>query len=408
MKTMNSAPNAMTVASLHRLIDESVSSLPSQNISLEFASGRILAEAAASSCDLPQWDYSAMDGYAILNDAKPGIFHIEGVILPGDPPPIPPSRASAWRVYTGSLLPSGVIVVMQEQVQVVVEGIQITAISQSDYVRKQGSTARIGDEILPAGTAINPASLAILHAIGMTKPKVIPSPTVAHLTTGREIIPAGNIPEPGQVRNTNAPMIRALLQESGISQLVHDHSDESLQASRTICRRDDFANADLLLVSGGSSVGDHDHTQELLEELGFEILCQKVLCRPGKPFLFGEKGRQIAVGLPGNPVSHFVSFHLFVKRILHRLMGYPVTKTLSAILSPGTALDDPQLETYWPGEWRLRHQEMRLAAKPWLNSGQLTALVGVNALIRLPANQPAPQSGECVEFLPLAYGEILT
>ena len=89
-------------------------------------------------------------------------------------------------------------------------------------------------------------------------------------------------------------------------------------------------------------------------------------------------------------------------------MGYPVTKTLSAILSPGTALDDPQLETYWPGEWRLRHQEMRLAAKPWLNSGQLTALVGVNALIRLPANQPAPQSGECVEFLPLAYGEILT
>jgi molybdopterin molybdotransferase len=152
--------------------------------------------------------------------------------------------------------------------------------------------------------------------------------------------------------------------------------------------------ADLLLVSGGASGGAHDHTAELLRELGFEMLCHKVNCRPGKPLLIGVKGDRIAVGLPGNPVSHFVTFHVFVRLILALLAGRAGEDWKQLRLQGGTALQADPRETFWPAVFR----GTGVSPLPWLDSGHLSALVGVDALIRVPSGKSLAE-GDLVEVV---------
>jgi molybdopterin molybdotransferase len=151
---------------------------------------------------------------------------------------------------------------------------------------------------------------------------------------------------------------------------------------------------DLLLISGGSSVGAHDHTGEVLEQLGFETVCRKVNCRPGKPLLIGIRQEQVAVGLPGNPVSHFATFHVFVRQILAGLGALPSAVWKRVPLCNAEALRPDPRETFWPA---LLH-DSGVDALPWLDSGHLGALVGVNALIRVPGGKQ-PLAGELVEVL---------
>jgi molybdopterin molybdotransferase len=389
----------LTVAALHRLIDERVRPLAAQKVALREARGLLLAEAALADADTPSCDLSAMDGYAIAKDAALGTFQLAGTILPGQAPLPTPPLDGALKVFTGSSLPEGVKVIMQEDVLRDGDKIKVTSLHRSGHVRRRGSTAQAGDVLLPKGTILSAAEIAILASIGITTPPVIPRVRVAHLTTGSEVVPTENTPKAGQVRNTNAPLIQALVAESGALYSAHRHTDESLAAGLEICRTPAFEESDLLLISGGSSGGDHDHTAELMESLGFELCSRLVRCRPGKPFLFGLKGNKVAVGLPGNPVSHFVSFHLFVRRILQQLKGQPVSRLIKGILSSGAQLQEGALETYWPAEWKYTAQEAHVSAMPWLHSGHLSALAGVNALIRVSASEPPPKAGETVEFL---------
>lgn len=390
---------ALTVAELHRLIDDRVMRLSPQAVALTEARGLLLAEAVVADAEYPSWNLSAMDGFAVREEATPGTFELIGTTLPGQPPASCPPPGGALRVFTGSALPEGVKVLMQEEVVREGEKIRVTSMQGAGHVRRKGSTARQGDLLLPQDTPLSPASIAILSSVGKTRPSVIPRPRVAHLTTGSEVISPDSTPLPGQVRNTNAPLIQALTEEAGALYTIHRHSDESLEAGLAICRSIGFAEADLLLISGGSSGGDHDHSAELLQALGYELCCRKVRCRPGKPFLFGTRGKQIAIGLPGNPVSHFVSFHLFVLRALQRLAGLPVSREMRGVLSSGIALQEGAVETYWPAEWKQTAQGAVVFAKNWLHSGHLTALAGVNALIRIPASESAPKAGQTVEFL---------
>ncbi len=389
----------LTVAELHALIDERVIRLSPQAVALTEARGLLLSETVFADAEYPSWNLSAMDGFAVREEAVPGTFEIIGTTLPGQPAASSLPPGGALKVFTGSALPDGVKVLMQEEVLREGEKIRVTLMQGDDYVRRKGSTVRKGDLLLSRDTPLSPASIAILSSVGVTRPSVIPRPRVAHLTTGSEVVSPESTPLPGEVRNANAPLIQALTEEAGALYTIHQHSDESLDASLLICRSIDFSEADLLLISGGSSGGDHDHTAELLQALGYELCCRRVCCRPGRPFLFGVKGRQIAIGLPGNPVSHFVSFHLFVLRVLQRLAGLPISPEIRGMLSSGIALQEGAVETYWPAEWKYTAQGVVVSAKNWLHSGHLTALAGVNALIRIPTNQPAPKAGQMVEFL---------
>lgn len=389
----------LSVAELQSLIDARVTSLNPCAVPLMEARGLILAEPVLADEDYPTSNISAMDGYAVREEATLGSFKIVGTTLPGQPAHSSPPLHGALKVFTGSALPEGVQVVMQEDVSIKDDGIVVKSFQEDAHVRRKGSTAKSGDLLLPQGNYLTPGSLAILGSVGAIMPKVIPRVRVAHLTTGSEIVSPSSRPSPGQIRNTNAPLIQALVEDSGNLYSAHQHCDESLASALEITRSPQFEAADLILISGGSSGGEHDHTAELIESLGCELLCRKVHCRPGKPFLLGIKGKQIVIGLPGNPVSHFVAFHLFVNRILQGMRGTPRSRMMQGILNSGIALRKAELETYWPAEWKYTNRGAVVSAKNWLHSGHLTALAGVNALIRLPAQKDPPLISQTVEFL---------
>jgi molybdopterin molybdotransferase len=384
----------LSVDQVREILTLRTSVLPAKRLPLADARGLRLAEALLAPEDEPAFDRSAMDGFAVARDAAPGRFRMVGECLPGQPTPQAIGQGDALRVFTGSALPLDVRVVMQEDAALDGESVTIERIGGPSHVRLRASAAKKGDVLLSAGSRITPAALAVLASAGQVSPMVTPRPRVFHLTTGSEIIEASLQPGRGQIRNTNAPLIRALLEESGAAWLGTRHVGEDPREALEVCREVERDAADLLLVSGGSSGGAHDHTGEVLQELGFEILCRKVNCRPGKPLLIGVKEGRMAVGLPGNPVSHFVTYHVFVRQILAALGGLLPAVWKHVPLCGGEVLRPDARETFWPAA--LQAEGAR--ALPWLDSGHLGALVGVDALIRVPGGRQ-PLAGELVEVL---------
>ena len=384
----------LSVDQVRDILTRRTSILPAKRVPLADALGLRLAEALLAPEDEPAFDRSAMDGFAIAREAVPGRFRMVGDCLPGQPTPPPLGKGDALRVFTGSALPPAVRVVMQEDAVLDGDGVGVERLDGPSHVRLRASAAKKGEVLLSAGVRITPAALALLASAGQVSPLVTPRPRVFHLTTGSEIVDASFQPGPGQIRNTNAPLIRALLEESGATWVGTQHVGEDPREALDICREVERAPVDLLLISGGSSGGAHDHTGEVLRELGFEIVCRKVNCRPGKPLLIGVKEGRMAVGLPGNPVSHFVTFHVFVRQILAVLGGLPPAVWKHVPLCGGEVLRPDARETFWPAAL----QPDGARALPWLDSGHLGALVGVDALIRVPGGRQ-PLAGELVEVL---------
>lgn len=384
----------LSVDGLLELIDEKVLPLPARRPPLEECRGLRLREDVVAREDEPAFDRSAMDGFAVQEGAGPGWLTISHEILPGEPPSGGIRPGHAARVYTGSALPKEVVVVKQEDILERDGKILLEPSTPRGFVRRRGSATRRGDILVPGLTMLSPAEIAVLAAVGEGTPLVVPRPRLAHLTTGREIVGISEALAHGQIRNTNGPLIRALVEQMGVAYVGNQHVDESLEAALMACEGPGFCDTDVLLISGGSSGGRYDRTAEILTRLGFAIFSRSVNCRPGKPFLFGTRGCQVAVGMPGNPVSHFVTFHLFVSRILRRLGQWDIPSTIHARLCEGVALVPDERETYWPalaggGEVR---------AQAWLDSGHLSALLGVNALIRIRPHE-SPRAGSLVEIV---------
>jgi molybdopterin molybdotransferase len=384
----------MRMEELETLIESTIMPLSACSVPLDETRGLQMATDLFADHDEPPFDRSAMDGFAIAEAALPGWFSIIGETLPGAVAAETPQEHQALRIFTGSALPPKVQVVMQEHVLEKEGQILITALTHAGHVRRRGSAKKKGGLLIPSGTIVSPAVISILALAGVVAPLVIPRPRIAHLTTGSEIIPVHALLSPGKIRNTNAPLMRALVEESGASYTTHHHVDESLSYALLACKDRAIQEADLLFISGGASHGKHDHTAELLERLGFALICRKVNCRPGKPFLLGIRGSQVAIGLPGNPVSHFVTFHLFVRRVIHRLAGWSLPLREEAILTEGTPLQSHERETFWPALLN----NCGVTPLPWLDSGDLTALLKVNALIRIPSST-IPSIGSSVEII---------
>jgi molybdopterin molybdotransferase len=382
----------MSVDNVLARLESEVAPRPPRFVALENALGCVLADDVRAESDQPAFDRSAIDGFAVLAGSAAGDYVLGRDLLPGDPAPTPPDGETAFRIFTGSAVPRNCALVMQEDALVNGDRVTLNRTAATDLIRRQGSSVRAGARLLAAGDRIGAGEIAVLASAGAVRPRVTPPPQVLHITTGREIVPADTFPGPGQIRNTNGPLIHALLRNAGGVPLASHHVDESPDALVHAVRTGgDF---DLLLVSGGSSVGEHDRTPQALVALGFDLLVRRVNVRPGKPLLVARRGDQWAFGLPGNPVSHFASFHVFVARAIRRMRGLPVAAFPRIRLGAGAGLPAPTRETFWPA---------RLAAGfvsplPWLGSDDLAALAGVNALIRLPAG-PVPATGDEVEVV---------
>ena len=374
-------------------------------VSLAESVGRVLRETVYAPEDLPARDRSTRDGYAILAGDTSEYFQIVDTIHAADWKPRQLQAGETVRVATGAVLPcDGVRVVMQENVERSGDRMKILKHETGFNLRRRGEDVRAGQPLVPSGARLDAGKLALLVTVGCTQPLVSPRLRVVHFTTGDEIVSPEQTPQTGQIRDSNSILIRGLLEKYDC-ELTQKHLPENFeQAQAEISNfKLQISNADLLLLSGGASVGDKDFTRPLLEWLGFEVAFSQVNVRPGKPLIFGVNGARVAFGLPGNPLSHFVCFHFAVATALAKLTGATEPKFLRGKLA--AALDDAASprETLWPARLEFVGGELRLFPLAWASSGDVTCLATANALLRVPANCASLAAGAAIEFLPTDF-----
>ncbi len=370
----------LTVDELWSLLDQTVSPLPLVDTPLADTLGRRLGEEIRADEDMPAFTRSAIDGYLLSESSEPGRYRIVGEVKPGEPVSSIPAPGEAVKIYTGSALPeSGTGLVMIEDTRVEGGDVVVDVPPHQKHIRRRASQAHRGSILLTAGSSITAGTLALAATVGKDRLKISPPLRAAHLVTGSEIVPIAQTPAPGFIRDSNSVMIEALLRQAGAGRSFHAHVSEGVEPG--VAQLQDI-EADLFLISGGVSVGAYDGTAEILRQLGFTIHSDKVKSRPGKPLIFATRGAQVAFGLPGNPLSHFVCFHLFVRRAIARLSGL-TPPSLAIVKIDGTPPPPDARETWWPA--RVRGVEGRLFAVPlpWRDSSDLTGLPQANALLRI-------------------------
>lgn len=380
------------------------------------ASGRILAQEITSQLDFPHWDNSAMDGYAVryadiaeCNAENPAILEIITEIPAGKSPEKSIQPGQAARIFTGAMMPEGAdTVVMQEVTQR--EGNFVTILSGSvpqAFVRQKGSYSQAGTPLLSPGISIGATEIAVLASAQCTQIPVYRRPVVAILSTGDELVTPEQPLKPGQLVDSNQYALATLVKQTGaVPQMLGIVPDDPEQLKNAISHA--LASADIVISSGGVSVGDYDFVDEILSSLGGEIQIRAIAIKPGKPLTFAtfnsssHKSPILYFGLPGNPVSSLVTFWRFVQPAIEKLSGIshawqPVfvkAKTQHNLKSDG------KRESYLWGQLHLVNGEYEFSlAGGTQNSGNLINLAQTNGLAILPVGETLLNAGDFVRVL---------
>jgi molybdopterin molybdotransferase len=403
--TEGSAPRAPKInhpasaSEVVTLLRELCRPLEPERVALADAAGRVLREAACAPEDQPPFDRSSMDGYAVRVDDRATQFLVVDEIRAGDWKPRALRPGEAVRIATGGALPGdGLQVVMKEDVRMEAGTLTVVRRDEERNIRFHGEDARAGEALVEAGTLLQPGTVGLLASLGCARPLVTRLPRVLHIATGNEIVPPGQSPGRGQIRDSNSSLVRAFFGRWDIvpEQLRVGEDEAAIQPAISRSR----SAVDLLLVSGGASVGEHDFTRRLLEQAGFAIHVSKTTARPGKPLIVAQRGNALAFGLPGNPLAHFVCLHLYVRAALRAWSGQGGQSGFQAgVLAADLPAGGNARETFWPAHWRLAEGTALLTPLRWSSSGDLTALATANALIRVTAGADQLERGGRVEFV---------
>lgn len=385
-----------------KIIDREIQALGGETVRLDDAVGRVLAEDVVADSDMPPFDRSQMDGYAVkaedtenapvmlkvVGESAAGRSWI-GELLPGQ----------AVRIMTGARLPMSADTVQKVELTSSQDGGQWTEGTSGDitileptkpgrFIVPRGSEVSAGETVLKAGTRINEGAVAPLASFGYTEVKVVSRPRVAIMATGTEIVDASEQPGDDQIRNSNSPMLRAFAQKDGADVTVLPISGDDL-ASLKEHISGAIAENDFLVLTGGVSVGKYDLTKLALSELGAQLYFERVRLKPGKPTVFGRLGKCHVFGLPGNPVSSAVTYFLFVRRAILAAQGATETGLLagSAVLD-GDVKGTKERESYLPARLRT-DSHGRLIAEPirWHGSSDFIGFAAAEALIRVPESE---------------------
>ena len=379
--------------------------LPGIRVSLPEATGRVLRETVFAPEDFPACDRSTRDGYAILGNDNSAAFLVVDTLHAADWKLRQLKNGEAVRVATGAALPcENLRVIMQENAERSGDMLKIVHSEDAANVRRRGEEMHAGNQVFAMGRKLDAGALALLASVGCTRPLVSPRLRVAHFTTGDEIISPEQAPQPGQIRDSNSILIRASLEKFSCD-VSHWHLPENFVASKQLISAltPPAASFDLILVSGGASVGEKDFTRPLLEWLGFEIIFNRLNLRPGAPLIFGVNGNRTGFGLPGNPLSHLVCFQLFVTAALTKLTGGNPRHFSRGVLKNKLEDAPNPRETLWPAKIQLQDGACWLDPLRWSSSGDMLALAEANALIRYPANCAGLKQGMEVEFFPTDF-----
>ena len=377
----------ISVTDARAIIAANVQPLSPVRVALAEARGCTLCETVAAPCDFPAFDRAAMDGYAIALDDTAERFRVAMEVQAGSLPDRALGPGECARIFTGARIPDGVSqVIMQEHTRREGDWMIPQRRDRTTHIRRRGDDAAAGAVLLESGARLRASELALLAQLGTMHPLVSPAPRVLHIVTGRELVPPDTEPRDGEIRDTNSTMVAAMLADRGARMQHQSRCGDDLAETVARIRSVNETSWDMLLLSGGASVGDYDFGAKTLRDIGFTIHFDRLNLRPGKPLLFATRGSQVAFVLPGNPVSHLVTFHLAVRLALECLQAAPPSWPLAEVtlLEDFPAQSDPR-ETYWPCEVR-GHRARPLA---WKSSGDLCGLAGVNALLQiLPASCP--------------------
>ena len=304
-----------------------VKPLPPEDVKLEVALGRVLAKPLKAVRNQPPFDASAMDGYAVvgadLADA-PATLRLIGLSAAGHGFKGKLKRGDCVRIFTGAPVPRGAdAVVIQENTEADGKSIRMLQPARPQQnIRFTGLDFRKGDALLPANLALGARDIGLAAAANAAKLAVRRRPVVAIIATGDELVLPGRAPRADQIVSSNSHALAAMAEHLGATVMNFGIVPDNLMATeRAIARA---AKADILVTTGGASVGDHDYVQEALKNSGVAIDFWKIAMRPGKPFMYGRKKRQHVLGLPGNPVSSLVCARLFLKPLIDALLGLPV------------------------------------------------------------------------------------
>jgi molybdopterin molybdotransferase len=376
----------LSVEEASKTVAARIEKLPIERIPLQDARGRILAENIVAASSLPPFDNSAMDGFAARSAELPATLPIVAMVAAGQMLTDPIPDRVAIRIMTGAPVPQGLdTVVMQEDATV--EGSQVTlpASPVGDNIRRAGEDIAAGEIAVRAGERLDAAELGLLAALGFKEVPVARAPRVAVISTGDELVSVGAALGPGQIVDSSAHMLAALVPGcGGIATYVGIAKDDPITMAALIASAMDH---DVVITTGGVSVGDRDHVRAALKSAGVELELWKVAMKPGKPFSFGMNGRVPVFGLPGNPVSTFVAFELFVRPALLAMQGAATTSRPRAPVNLVRGYRKQAGRTHYVRAKVVRNGEHLIAhPHPKQGSAILSSLVGCNALVELPAD----------------------
>lgn len=335
----------ITVEQAKRILNEQVKALPARELALESVVGQVLAEDVFAPIDIPSFDQSSMDGYAVRFGSESfNRFRIAGEIQAGDVSAHTLKENEAFRIFTGAPVPGNAdAVVMQEKTQVDSNVVIATEeIRQGSFIRRKGAQTMTGDCAMQKGNVLTPAAIGYLASLGITRVKTHGKPRVSLVITGNEIVQPGNPLQHGQVYESNSWCLRAALEQYGINVIHTATTCDELNVTRTIIAHA-MLHSDLVLITGGISVGKYDHVHEALAQSGVDTLFYKIAQKPGKPILAGRSGDKMIFALPGNPASVLVCFYEYVYPSLRRMMGFsaPLSNARKArLLQPVSNNDD--------------------------------------------------------------------
>lgn len=371
------------------------------------ALGQVLAVDITADMDSPPFAKSLRDGFAVrsIDCISPGAeLKVIEEVPAGHVPTKAVGAGEASRIFTGAPLPLGAdAIVMQEYTQAINGGhVRITdeVVKPRQHVFEQGAEMKAGTVVLKAGTVINPAACGVLASVGQTAVPMYPFPRVGVIVTGDELIEANMKPKLGQIRNSNGPMLTALaVRGGGLPRCLGIARDDRAVTRSLIAEGIDAS--DVVLIAGGVSVGDHDLVPSVLQELGVTIHFRQIRVKPGKPLLFGTTAKgKLVFGLPGNPVSGFVCFELFVRPAIRILGGHaqagPRTIKLPVTERIAESNDRP---TYRPAKLEQTETGWNVRPLPWSGAPDLLGAQPADALLALPAGDTRVDRGAMMEVV---------
>ncbi|MBI5245347.1 MAG: molybdopterin molybdotransferase MoeA [Elusimicrobia bacterium] len=382
------------------IVRRSAAPLEAEKVPLALALGRVLRQDVVSDMAMPPFDKSAMDGFACRRSDLPGPFEVVETIPAGRPPTRTLAQGQAAKIMTGAMLPEGAdcVFVVEEAEALPDRRVRHSGRKTADNICRKGSDVSPGQLLVAAGARITPKAVSSLALAGCVEPLVSRKPVVGVLATGDEIVAPSERPGGAQIRDTNS--IQTLCQAAQCGCDTRSYGivrDDAAAISAALARG--AAECDVLIVTGGVSMGDFDLVPGALREAGFELLFEKVAAQPGKPTVFGRRGASFVFGMPGNPVSCFIVFEFLVKELLARMTGLS-ERPAGARLPLAAAVRRSRAD-------RLARIPVRVTpaglaeAVPYHGSAHVTSLAGADGVISMPVGVASLEEGDLVDVRPI-------